>query len=336
MRKILITGGVGFIGTNCVQYFAQQGHQLVLVDDFSRVGVKQNAAYLRQHFPQLKLIKASVQQPAKYLTELKQAQVVIHLAGQTAVTTSIKNPQHDFNNNLMAGFKLLETVRKHNPKAVLLYASTNKVYGDLAHHQFKKDFSKEQYLNLTVPQGVTEQEQINLISPYGCSKGAVDFYWQDYARIYGLKTVVFRQSCIYGPFQMGVEDQGWVAHFSKQILKDQPITIFGDGFQVRDLLYVGDLIQAYDLAINKIAQVKGEVFNIGGGVKNSFSLLNVIELLQKQTKHSVKVDFASARAGDQLYFVSANQRIEKLLGWQPQTKFVQGLKQLVAWQKKHL
>lgn len=337
--KIFITGGVGFIGTNCALWFAQQGHELILLDDFSRFGVEHNARFLQQKFPQIQIIQDKVQNIAKNqaaLQALQEVDLILHLAGQTAVTRSIENPQHDFDNNLAAGFGLLELVRIHNPKATLIFASTNKVYGDLSHHQLEKDAKQQKYLNLTMPEGINEQERLKFISPYGCSKGALDQYFLDYARNYNLKTVVFRQSCIYGPYQMGVEDQGWVAHFSKQILSGRPITIFGDGYQVRDLLLVDDLARAYQLAHEQIAKVQGEVFNIGGGPDNAYSLLQVLDLLEQTAQTSATIEFDEARLGDQLWFVSDNHKLKEMLNWEPQVQFESGLKKLVAWQQKFL
>ncbi len=334
--KIFITGGVGFIGTNTACYFAEQGHELFLLDNFFRHGVDDNAQYLQETYPdKITILQHDVADTDKYLTELKKAELIIHLAGQTAVTTSITDPQFDFHNNLVNGFNFLETVRQHNPEATLIYSSTNKVYGDLADHKLKKNEAKQQYLNLDYPQGIDEAISLDFVSPYGCSKGSVDQYFLDYARIYDMNTVVFRQSCIYGPFQMGVEDQGWVAHFSKQFLLNQPITIYGDGYQVRDLLFVGDLVQAYEKAHQQIKQVKGQVFNIGGGIDNAHSLLNVLELLKKKTGHEIKIDFDQTRSGDQLYFVSANQKLKDVLGWEVQTAFADGLEELLGWQRKY-
>jgi len=322
--KFLITGGVGFIGTNAVIYFAKEKkNEITVVDNFSRAGVKINADFLKKNFPQVKIIKANVSEIKKYKKELVFADVIIHLAGQTAVTTSIKNPKYDFINNLYDSFILLEFLRVNNPNAIVIYSSTNKVYGDLSH-------IKGRY------HPIDENEKLDFISPYGCSKGATDLYFLDYARIYGTKTVVFRQSCIYGPHQIGVEDQGWVAHFTKQFLTGEPITIYGDGHQIRDLLYVEDLIYAYDLAIKKIDKVKGQALNIGGGEKNAYSLLQVITLLEKKFKRKIKINFKEARIGDQKYFVSKNERVKKLLGWQPRTDFKKGVEILINWQKNNL
>lgn len=333
--NILVTGGAGFIGTNLALHFAKnKKNQIWLIDNFSRAGVEKNVSYINQRLPKIKIIRADVQKTNSYLPELKKADVVVHLAGQTAVTTSIKNLALDFKANLLSSFNLLETTRKYNKNAVLIYSSTNKVYGDLSNHQIKKDKKNKRYVDVCHPQGIGEEEKIEFISPYGCSKGGTDFYFLDYCRIYGLKTVVFRQSCIYGPFQIGVEDQGWLAHFSKQFLFRKPITIFGDGYQVRDLLYVSDLIQAFDLAIEKIKKVAGKAFNIGGGVKNSYSLLQVVEMLSRLTKNKVEIKFDRPRLGDQKYFVSSNRSLKKLLGWQPDTDFKQGILSLIRWQKK--
>ena len=313
--RFIITGGVGFIGTNCAVYFLKKNNQITLVDNFSRKGVEINANFLKKNYPQIKIIKSDVGEISKYKKQLVATDVVIHLAGQTAVTTSIKNPKDDFKNNLLESFFLLEFLRKNNPKAIIIYSSTNKVYGDLKHLKKLKP--------------IDENEKIDFISPYGCSKGATDFYFLDYARIYQMKTVVFRQSCIYGPNQLGVEDQGWVAHFAKQFLFKKEITIFGDGKQIRDLLYVEDLIKAYEAAIKNINKAKGQVFNIGGGIKNAYSLLEVIKILEKEFGYKIPLKFEKQRAGDQKYFISKNEKIKNLLGWQPKTFFKKGLKNLI-------
>lgn len=335
-KNVLITGGVGFIGTNAALKIAQQGWQVTVVDNFSRTGVELNHKTLQQANSLIQVIKADVQDVPRYLDDLKKADLVIHLAGQTAVTSSIKNPWHDFENNLLAGVSLLEAVRLHNPEAVMFFASTNKVYGDLSEHELKKNEATQRYENLSFPEGIDEQQRLEFISPYGCSKGSLDQYFLDFARIYGLKTVVFRQSCIYGPHQMGVEDQGWVAHFVKLILQCQPLTIFGDGYQVRDLLYVDDLLEAYLLAFRQINQVQGEAFNIGGGPAQAVSLLNLIKQTEDLTGIQTQILFKDARAGDQLYFVSDNSKLKKKLGWEPTTQLEDGLQSLIQWQQENI
>lgn len=323
--KILITGGVGFIGTNAAIYFSKdKKNQIILVDNFSRNGVKINADFLKKNYPKIKIIRSSVIDIKNYQKEIINSDVIIHLAGQTAVTTSIKKPKYDFKNNLYESYTLLEYLRKINYQGTILYSSTNKVYGDLNH------IKKNQY------KPIDESEKLDFISPYGCSKGATDLYFLDYNRIYGMKTIVFRQSCIYGPHQFGVEDQGWVAHFSKQFIFKKPITIFGDGKQIRDLLYVEDLIKAYELAIKKIDTVKGQAFNIGGGIKNAYSLIEVIEFFEKKIGYKVKIIYKKMRIGDQKYFVSANKKIKKFLDWQPTVDFKNGIERLIDWQKENL
>ena len=335
--KLLITGGAGFIGTNTALHFAKNKQtQITVVDNFSRPGVEVNANYLNKQIANIQIIKCDVSDIEKYISVLKNADAVIHLAGQTAVTKSIQDPLHDFETNIHASFVLLDTIRNINPKTAFIYSSTNKVYGDLIHHKIQKNKIKKQYEDACHPNGLGEEEPVEFISPYGCSKGAFDMYALDFARIYDMNTVVFRQSCIYGPFQMGVEDQGWVAHFSKQILKKNPITIFGDGLQVRDLLYVEDLVEAYDLAIKNIKKVRGSAFNIGGGIKNAYSVIQVINLLQKNMKQVIPVSYVDSRLGDQKYFVSANKKIGKELHWKARTDFKQGLQHMIGWQKKNL
>ena len=333
--KILVTGGAGFIGTNCCLYFGRDSNNsITIVDDFSRAGVDANVNHIKRELNNVQIIRANVDDTASYKNALIESDVIIHLAGQTAVTTSIGNPQLDFRSNLMGGFNLLEAVRQFNPQAILLYSSTNKVYGDLSSHVMRENETLKRYEDPSYPQGYDEQEKLDFISPYGCSKGSTDLYFQDYARIFGLSTVVFRQSCIYGPFQIGVEDQGWVAHFAKQYLFRKPITIFGNGMQVRDLLYIGDLIEAYDLAIKNISKVKGMALNIGGGISNSFSILQTINILEEVTHNQIDVSFKEERLGDQKIYISANKKIRDVLGWSPKTSFKDGVMHLLNWQRQ--
>lgn len=335
--NILITGGVGFIGTNSAIYFGKnKKNSVILVDNFSRKGVQKNADYIKENFTNIQIVKTNIKAIDSYSRFIKNADVIIHLAGQTAVTTSITNPLLDFQTNLEGGFLLLEAVRKLNPTAIIIFSSTNKVYGDLSNHQLSFNKKNKQYKDLCHKNGINENTKLDFISPYGCSKGALDLYFLDYYRIYGLKTVIFRQSCIYGPFQIGVEDQGWVAYFAKQFLHKKSLTIFGDGYQVRDLLYVEDLINAYDLAIKNISKAKGQALNIGGGVSNAFSLLNVIKNLEKDFGYKINILYDKLRLGDQKYFVSSNLKIKRLLNWQPQINFKDGLKKLITWQKNNL
>lgn len=335
--NILITGGIGFIGTNAAIYFSKnKKNSITLIDNFSRKEVYKNAFFLKKNYPKLKIIKINVSETDKYLKEIKKADTIIHLAAQTAVTTSIIDPYKDFQANIFSTFKLLETVRINNPKAIFIYSSTNKVYGDLNKHKFKKNINEKKYLEICHPEGIDESEKLDFISPYGCSKGAADLYCLDYGRVFNMNTVVFRQSCIYGPFQFGVEDQGWIAFFSKQFLSKRSLTIFGNGYQVRDLLYVEDLIDAYQLAINNIKKIKGQAFNIGGGIKNSYSLVQVLDILEKNFGYKIKINFDKTRLGDQKYFVSKNKKIKKILSWEPKINFLNGVKNMINWQKNNL
>lgn len=335
-NKILITGGAGFIGSNAALFFAQKGWEVVIVDNLSRKGVEDNLTSLRKSIPKLQFVKADVGDTDAYAKQIAESAVILHLAGQTAVTTSLVDPQHDFTTNVLGTFRLLEASRKVNNDAVFLYASTNKVYGDLHTHTLVKDDSRKRWENTSKPLGIDESEQLDFLSPYGVSKGSADQYVKDWAHSYGLKTVVFRQSCIYGPYQRGVEDQGWVAHFSKQMLAHRPITVFGDGYQVRDLLHVHDLVRAYEAAIEHIESVRGSVFNIGGGLENSYSVCQILDILAQKIKVSPTISYEKERLADQKYFVSANQSIYQHLGWQPKIKLLDGLDSMIEWQKKHL
>lgn len=335
---ILITGGAGFIGTNAaLQFGKDKKNKITIVDNLSRVGTEKNLAYVKSHVScPLTFISSDVQDTHHYVNAIKKADVILHLAGQTAVTTSLVDPLKDFSSNVQGGFLLLEAIRKYNKNAIVLYSSTNKVYGDLTSHKLVKDMKKKIYVNKSYPKGVNEKEPLEFISPYGCSKGTIDQYMQDYARSFGIRTVVFRQSCIYGPHQLGVEDQGWIAHFSKQFLKGQPITLFGDGYQVRDLLYVEDLVKAYESAIRDIDTVAGMVFNVGGGLKNSYSLLQVLTLLERKIGKKPKITLTKGRLGDQKYFVSDNSRARRILKWAPTTLFEDGVDSLISWQQKNI
>jgi len=336
--NIFITGGAGFIGTNTALHFSKEyDNRITILDNLSRVGTNSNLLSMQKIIgKRLQFINADIRDTARYKKELSKSDVVIHLAGQTAVTTSTIDPITDFNTNVAGGFAVLDLVRKSNPKAILLYASTNKVYGDLSHHTLKLRKNKKQYVNIVRPRGVNETEHLHFISPYGCSKGTIDQYMLDYAHTFGLHTVVFRQSCIYGPYQLGVEDQGWVAHFSKQFLGNKPITIFGDGYQVRDLLHVDDLIYLYERVISSIHAVTGHAFNVGGGIKNAYSLIQVMDILKKKIGTSPHITFMNERVGDQKYFVSDNSKARKMLGWKPNTLFGSGIDTLITWQKANL
>jgi len=329
--KYLVTGGAGFIGCNAAQRWIERGHEVVVLDDLSRRGADRNLEWLRTRgrftFERVDIRDAAAVDDA--LTRHRDSQVVLHLAAQVAVTTSVTDPRSDFEVNALGTFNVLESVRRHAPSAVFLYASTNKVYGGL--EQVGVSLQNGRHGFRDRPQGISEDEPLDFHSPYGCSKGAADQYVRDYARIYGLRTAVFRQSCIYGYRQFGVEDQGWVAWFTIAAVTGQPITIYGDGRQVRDLLFVDDLCDAYDAAVGRIARVSGQVFNLGGGPHNTLSLLELVEALGRLTGGSVRPAFADWRPGDQPVFVADIRRASEALGWAPRIGVQAGVELLYRW-----
>lgn len=316
MASVLITGGAGFVGINATASLLEAGWTVTLLDDLSGAGSERNLAFARAEFgARLAFIRADVRDRAALRSAVQGQDAILHLAAQVAVTTSIVDPMADFEVNAGGTLNLLEAVRAHAPEAALIYASTNKVYGQL----------------VGVQRPVDETQALDFHSPYGCSKGAADQYVRDYARIFGLRTVVLRQSCIYGPHQYGTEDQGWLAHFVHSALLRRPITIFGDGRQVRDLLDVRDLCGLYAIALDRIDACAGQAFNIGGGPTNACSLLDAIESIAQLTGLRAQYSFAGPRPGDQQFYVSDITRVVRVLGWQPQIGVQAGLEHLVGW-----
>jgi CDP-paratose 2-epimerase len=330
--KWIITGAAGFIGCHAAARFHQKGHQVVLVDNLSRRGAQENLDWLRGQGI-TDFIRADVRDAAALhdiLSRHADADAVLHLAAQVAVTTSVVDPRHDFEVNALGTFNVLEAVRTAaQGKPAVLYSSTNKVYGNLEHVQVVERDGRYAYADR--PHGVDESEPMDFHSPYGCSKGAGDQYVRDYARIYGLKTVVFRQSCIYGTRQFGIEDQGWVAWFCVATVTGQPFSIFGDGKQIRDALWVGDLIDCYERAIERIDNVSGEVFNIGGGPANTLSLRELVARLEESFGRKLNPAFADWRPGDQRVFVADVRKAERLLGWRPRVGTGEGVERLIHW-----
>ena len=334
--RVIVTGGAGFIGCNAVERFVAAGHEVSVIDDLSRDGAEKNLAWLQTR-GKFTFHKCDIRDPRAVdavFREHKDATAVLHLAAQVAVTTSVTNPRHDFEVNALGTFNVLEAARAHTPGAAFLYSSTNKVYGGLEHVGVVEKDGRWQYAGL--PDGVSEKEQLDFHSPYGCSKGAADQYVRDYHRIYGLKTVSLRQSCIYGRRQFGVEDQGWVAWFTIAAAKGRPITIYGDGKQVRDVLFVDDLLDAFEAAIGRIDQVKGQVFNIGGGPSNVMSLHQLIEKLEKHSGKKIERRYAEWRPGDQKVFVCDVRKAQRDLGWSPKIDTDAGVEKLHAWVGKNL
>src|SRR3989338_3858346 len=318
--RMLITGGAGFIGINAAAHFLKRGWRVTILDNLSRKGAGLNLLWLSGEFRgKASFIQADIRYDQPVLDRaVARTDAVLHLAAQVAVTTSITDPRTDFEINALGTLNVLEAVRKAKTPPIFLYSSTNKVYGDL--EALKIHEEKTRYVLKDFPDGVSERQQLDFHSPYGCSKGAADKYVRDYARIYGIPTVVFRQSCIYGPNQFGVEDQGWVAWFIIALLSGRPITLYGNGKQVRDLLHIDDLTALYERAIEKIAAVRGEAFNIGGGIKNTRSLLEFFDDMREKHDLKQKLPRAPIRPGDQKVFVSDNGKIKKYLGWKPNVR----------------
>jgi len=255
--------------------------------------------------------------------------LVLHLAAQVAVTTSIINPREDFEINALGTFNVLEAIRKSKSKPILIYASTNKIYGEMTDLEILEKDSKYQYDDLK--KGISEVQQLDFHSPYGCSEGCADQYVRDYARIFGLKTIVFRLSCIYGHRQFGVEDQGWLAHFIISAVLDRSITIYGNGKQVRDVLYIDDLIELFHLAYENADKIKGMIFNIGGGAENQISLLELISILENKLQKKIKVNHADWRLGDQRIYVSDITKARNLLRWKPKVSKEEGINKMIEW-----
>ncbi len=330
--KIFITGGAGFIGSNSAAHFLSQGHEVTLFDNLTRVGGRANLDWLCGLPGQEKLTftRGDIRDYDTLAVAIRGSDVVLHLASQVAVTLSVQDPREDFTINALGTFNVLEAVRQECPQATMIYASTNKVYGGLEHLHIHE--ANNRYVYSDRPEGVNEDSPLDFHSPYGCSKGAGDQYTIDYARIYGLRTLVFRQSCIYGPRQFGVEDQGWVAHFVIAAAKNHPISIYGDGKQVRDLLHVQDLIQVYEAGIHQIDQVAGQAFNVGGGPENTLAVWSEFGTLLAELKgQPLPVQFKAWRPGDQRVFVSDNGKAQRLLGWQPRISPAEGIRQLYTW-----
>jgi CDP-paratose 2-epimerase len=265
---------------------------------------------------------------------VEKAGVVFHLAAQVAVTTSVQNPRQDFDINALGTFNVLEAVRASRARPIVIYSSTNKVYGKLANLEVAERGNRYEYRDL--PSGVPEHQPIDFFSPYGCSKGTGDQYVLDYSRIYDLRTVVFRQSCIYGPHQFGVEDQGWLAWFAIRALNRQPVTIYGDGKQVRDVLFVDDLIAAYQAAVARIDSASGQAYNVGGGPRYTLSLLELLELLHQRLGRPMESRFDEWRPGDQKVYISDLSKISRDLGWSPKVDPAAGVGRLVDWLRENL
>ena len=333
-KRILITGGAGFIGINATRHFLGKGHEVTIFDNFSRKGTDHNVEKLNKDLPDMvRVVKGDVRYDRDLLErEVFEHDVVIHLAAQVAVTTSVIDPRTDFETNALGTFNVLEAVRLSRNRPFVIYASTNKVYGSLEALPVREADKSYRFVSEEHHEyGVSELYPLDFHSPYGVSKGVADQYTIDYSRIYGLKTVVFRQSCIYGSNQFGVEDQGWVAWFTIAAMLNRPITIYGTGLQVRDILFVDDLVRLYELAIDNQDTVNGKAYNVGGGPKNMLSLKQLLEHMDKKMEYRPKLSFADIRPGDQPVFVADIRRAKEDLGWEPEHGVETGIEKMHDW-----
>jgi CDP-paratose 2-epimerase len=331
-KKYLITGGAGFIGSNYVHRLLERGEKVTIYDNLSRAGASKNMAWLQGTFGEndSKLIVGDVADAAHLTEAAVDADVIVHLAGQVAVTTSVINPREDFEANALGTFNALEAARASGQDPVFVYASTNKVYGGMEDVALVEETTRWRYADLE--HGCPETQPLDFHSPYGCSKGTGDQYVRDYARIYGLRTVVMRQSCIYGTRQFGIEDQGWIAWMTIAAVTGKQITIYGDGKQVRDVLFVDDLLNAYDAAIENIDVAAGQVYNIGGGPGNVMSVWTEFEpILERLLGKKIEVARGDWRPGDQKVFYADVRKAGRELGWKPKVGVEQGVERLFKW-----
>ena len=339
-RPVLVTGGAGFIGCNIANALAERGHEVLVYDALSRPGVEKNLAWLKErHGEQVQAIVADVRDEDSLARAAREVQAVFHMAAQVAVTTSMVDPREDFEINIRGTLNLLAAVRLKGDGTPVIFASTNKVYGDLADIDFRLEGDRYVAQDGAVARaGISEARPLDFHTPYGCSKGAADQYVLDYARSFGMRTAVLRMSCIYGLRQMGTEDQGWVAHFLIRALEGKPITLYGDGYQVRDILDVANAVEAYLKAWERIDRVKGRAFNLGGGPANAVSLRELLAHISALLGRDLDVRYSDWRAGDQRYFVADTSEIGHALDLSPAVPWKEGVALLAEWlrESRHL
>lgn len=336
-QKMLITGGAGFVGCNLANYFLGKGFEVTVFDNLSRNGTKKNLEWLKsKHKTGLEFIKDDIRNFDSILDAVKEKDFIFHTAGQVAVTSSIKNPREDFEINALGTFNVLESARRSNSNPTIIFTSTNKVYGNnvnkisLIEKETRYEFADSKHKKGIPEDFPTDADEH---TPYGSSKYAADIYVRDFSAIYELKTVTFRMSCIYGTRQFGNEDQGWVAHFVISSFFNRPLVIYGDGKQVRDILFVDDLIRCFELACKNIKKTKGKVYNIGGGANNTISLIELLDLL-KNFGLNPKHKFNDWRPADQKVYIS-NVNKAREFGWYPKIKPEEGIKKLLEWIKEN-
>lgn len=337
--KILVTGGAGFVGSHVCEFYAKKDNEIICYDNLSRgellkkdITLDYNWNFLKK-FPNVKLVRDDIRNLKGLTSVMKDVDLVIHAAAQTAVTTSVEDPRTDFEVNALGTFNVLEAARLSNSNPIVIYCSTNKVYGENVNTiTVKEKETRYEFDDREYQEGIPTNFPIDSVghSPYGASKLAGDQYVRDWYETYGLKTLTFRMSCIYGTRQFGVEDQGWVAHFVISSLLGRPLTIYGDGKQVRDVLFVTDLVNAYDLGQKNITKTKGSAYNLGGGKENTLSLLELLEIL-KQFGLEPEYKFSNWRPSDQKVFISDISKAASDFGWKPEISAEEGMKKLFEW-----
>jgi CDP-paratose 2-epimerase len=332
-RHVLITGGAGFVGTNLAARLLEEGHRVVVYDNLVRAGVEGNLQWLKARFGDRVTARiADVRDAGALRAAVRSATAVFHLAAQVAVTTSLDDPRDDFDVNLNGTLTLLEELRRLPRPLPLLFTSTNKVYGALPDLELARAGERWEPVDDAMrTRGVSERRPLDFCTPYGCSKGAADQYVLDYAKTYGLPTIVFRMSCIYGPHQQGNEDQGWVAHFLISAVTGEQVTIYGDGAQVRDILHASDLADAMVRALADVDRLAGKAFNMGGGPANTISLLELLRLIDELEGHPPALVYANERPGDQRWYVSDTTRLREATGWRPRVDVQAGIESLHSW-----
>lgn len=336
---VIVTGGAGFIGSNVSAAFLRDGHRVTIFDNLTRPGSERNLEWLRSHAARGRLgfVQGDVRDAdlVQSVVGDRDVQIVFHFAAQTAVTTSLTNPREDLEINVCGTHNVLEAIRTSQALTppIMFFTSTNKVYGALPKRDAVETCTRFRFAETAIDaRGIDEHEPLDFHSPYGCSKGAADQYVHDYARIYGLRTVVFRMSCIYGPRQFGNEDQGWLAHFMLAVAADRSLIIYGNGKQVRDLLFIDDLVRAFKLAALHIERTAGNVYNIGGGPSNSVSIWRELRpRLEKLAGRTLDAEANDWRPGDQPVYVSDTRKAQRDFSWQPEVDVDEGLQRLWAW-----
>jgi CDP-paratose 2-epimerase len=333
MTRALVTGGAGFIGTNLANRLLEEGERVRVVDNLSRPGVERNLRWLRRrHGERLEVLVGDLCEPGMAASAVRGVEAVFHLAAQVAVTTSLEDPVLDFDVNLIGTINVLEAARTQRRPPAVLFTSTNKVYGGLEDVELRATGRRYEPVEEAIRRnGISEARRLDFCTPYGCSKGAADQYVLDYAKSFGLRAAVFRMSCIYGPHQCGNEDQGWVAHFALSAMEGRPITLYGDGRQVRDVLFAEDLVEAFLLAREEIDELSGRAYNMGGGPANAVSLLDVVERLGELRGEAPEVSFGDWRQGDQRYYVTDARRFGADTGWRPRVDAEEGIGRLYEW-----